>query len=108
MSDAHPIDHLARQLHGAASGHTPLSTRTRLAGARRQLLRSPQPAFDLPANRWLGPASIALTALLALGINQGLQPGDATPASLQAISLPLEENPDLYLWLASEPLLAME
>lgn len=108
MSDLHPVDQLARQLHAAAAGSTPTRTRTRLAAARRQLLQPVTPARELSGSRWLVPASIALTALLAVGINQGLQPGGAAPAPLHAINLPLEENPDLYLWLASEPLLAME
>jgi hypothetical protein len=108
MSTDHSIDTLARDLHARALGHASLATRTRLRADRARVQQQALPRRAPRSNRWLALGSITLTTLLAIGLNQGLEPGTTDTPALQAISLPLDENPDLYLWLASEPLLAME
>lgn len=108
MSTDHSIDTLARRLHAHALGNPSPATRARLRSDRNQVQLQARSRPLAGHNRWLAAGSITLTALLALGLNQALAPVSSDGPALQAIAAPLDENPDLYLWLASEPLLAME
>lgn len=107
--DSDRFDRAMRQLHAQAVEQVSPATRARLRAARHAV-----PAA--PARRGLGwVLASGLTAVFALAIGLRLQtPAPATaPAPAVASVTPaiaydintavaaLDENPDLYLWLAS-------
>lgn len=111
------FDLRARQAHAAALERISPQTLTRLRAARRQ---SPAP----PRRAWPWLAATAFSGMLAVMVGLQWLPSDPAPApqaddpafaagaadaALPANAL-LDENPDLYLWLASSdaPPLAME
>ncbi len=112
------FDRDMRKLHGAAVDHVSPQTLARLRAARQAAAQS----ATRPGHAWRWVAATAFSAVLAVAI--GLQflpqsaPMSTTPPMVATDatgdynnSVPtLDENPDLYLWLASaeaEPL-AME
>ncbi|MGS1080209.1 hypothetical protein [Pseudoxanthomonas beigongshangi] len=113
----HDFDSRARQAHAAALTQLSPQTLTRLRAARRQA-----PSASRRAWPWL--AATAFSGVLAVMVGLQWLPSSPTPApaadepavaanasdaALPANTL-LDENPDLYLWLASSeaPPLAME
>jgi ferric-dicitrate binding protein FerR (iron transport regulator) len=106
------FDAAMRQLHEVATER--ISGRTRL-----QLQQRPRTAsVARPAARRLGwPVAASFAAVLALMVGLQLRqdpaPLPATPAadavadSGDDIDIVLEENPDLYLWLASNDAYAL-
>ena len=112
----HDFDIRARQAHAAALAQVSPQALARLRAARRQV-----PAPSRRAWPWL--AATAFSGVLAVMIGLQWLPSDSPPpqgeepaiaagapdATLPANTL-LDENPDLYLWLASSdaPPLAME
>ena len=114
------FDRSLRQLHAAAVAQISPQTLARLRSARHGLENAAAPRRG-HAWRWL--AASAFSAVLAVAIGLQFMPRtDTVPAAQPLIaatdagddyasgSTALDENPDLYLWLASseaEPL-AME
>ena len=129
-ADQH-LDRVARALHAQAVGHVPGRTLRQLrarrapaAPARTRSMRTPMRTFG-----WAAAAACAAVFAVAIGLRQ--QPVAPTgPPAVAAVDAPasgddapasdndayadalasLDENPDLYLWLASSDAqpLAME
>jgi len=112
----HDFDARARHAHAAALAQVSPQVLARLRTARREVPASPRRAWP-----WL--AATAFSGMLAVMIGlqwlpsspqQAPAPDAATVADAPEATLPantlLDENPDLYLWLASSdaPPLAME
>ena len=110
------FDAQARTLHRASLAQMSPQALVRLRAARHEAQRAAPASGDARPWRWL--TATALTAVLAVGV--GLQflpqaptsssPGMTTPVPLAATdddaldgtaAGTLEEDPDLYLWLAS-------
>lgn len=118
----HPFDRQARQWHAVSLAELSPQTLARLRAARHAAqTNAPSPRGS--HRRWL--AATAFTALLAVGVGVRFLPQGDAPAASEAPIAPaagnganseygtagvLDENPDLYLWLASAeaPPLAME
>ena len=114
----HDFDTRARAMHGAALRQLSPQTLAQLRSARAQ------PQTEIAPRRWPWLAATAFSALLAVGLGVQFLPGTQAPttdpAQLAVQTLPateatgsvtlLDENPDLYLWLASSEAqpLAME
>jgi anti-sigma-K factor RskA len=112
------FDRDMRQLHAAAVSQISPQTLARLRSARQQAQTAPPRAH---AWRWI--AASAFSAALAVALGMQFLPQSATaPGAVPALAAvdgqddyeealaTLDENPDLYVWLASseaEPL-AME
>jgi hypothetical protein len=106
------FDAAMRQLHGIATER--VSGRTRL-----QLQQLPHAASHArpTAHRFGWPLAASFAAVLALMVGLQLRheptPLPATPAatavadSSEDIDIALDENPDLYLWLASNDAYAL-
>ncbi|RYZ73949.1 MAG: hypothetical protein EOP91_03820 [Lysobacteraceae bacterium] len=120
-NDTQQFDRHLHELHAAALDQVSPATLARLRAARHGLEQSPKRGHG-----WRWAAATAFSAVLAVAIGVRFLPGTAptamTPAPLAAGAgagaegeypdslSTLDENPDLYLWLASseaEPL-AME
>ena len=125
------FDRQARQWHATALKELPPTTLARLRGARHAAQTQARPVRGLHGyGRWL--AATAFTAVLAVGIGVRLLPWGENPPVSEIPAVPvashgdasaneygathygsanvLDEDPDLYLWLASAdaPPLAME
>ena len=112
------FDRDMRKLHATAVNHISPQTLARLRAARQAAQTAPRPGR---AWRWI--AATAFSAVLAVAIGLQFLPQSAPAPTAQPMvatvdasgdynsSVPtLDENPDLYLWLASaeaEPM-AME
>ena len=116
------FDHAMRDLHAQAVSQVSSATRARLRVARHAAAR---PSGAREPRRWLGTNAgnwvlgSGLAAVFAVAIGLQLRPAQtpapakgAPPAIASATSSPpsfdadtavaaLDENPDLYLWLAS-------
>ncbi|KRG67357.1 hypothetical protein [Pseudoxanthomonas dokdonensis] len=125
-----PLDRQARGLHQQALQSLSPQVLAQLRAARTQAQRASVHASPAWQRRWLPAAATALSLALAsvIGLHYfGSEPAptpstpvavssEAVEASLSAAteyrdtSAVLDENPDLYLWLASTdvPSLAME
>lgn len=118
-SNNEAFDHEMRQLHAAATINLSPATLARLRAARHQTQAAPQ-----RGQAWRWAVASAFSAVLAVAIGTQLLP-HSTPAPatrpLAAATTTsndgdvdslatLDENPDLYLWLASSEAdpLAME
>ncbi|KAF1716614.1 hypothetical protein [Pseudoxanthomonas wuyuanensis] len=112
------FDRQARQLHAAAVTHLSAQTLARLRAARHAAQTDAAPARR---GHWRWLAATAFSAVFAVAIVTQLGPLTQTPEAPDAtvadnISdydpalIVLDENPDLYLWLASSEAqpLAME
>ncbi len=114
--DGHGIDQQARRLHQAALAQVSPQTLMRLRAARHQAGSQAPTAGRAHAWRWL--TATAFSAVLAVGLGlQWLPRAPELPASTTvAVASPSEgdtiadelgvagtfdEDPDLYLWLAS-------
>lgn len=117
IDDNETFDRDMRKLYSAAVDHVSPQTLARLRAARHAAQTAPRPGH---AWRWI--AATAFSAVLAVAIGLQFQPQSAPAPTTQPMvasdasgdyngGVPtLDENPDLYLWLASaeaEPL-AME
>lgn len=112
------FDRDMRKLHAAAANHISPQTLARLRAARHTAQTAPRPGH---AWRWIAATAFSAALAVAIGLQFLPQPAPAPTAQpmIAAVdgagdyssSVPmLDENPDLYLWLASaeaEPL-AME
>jgi len=104
------FDAQLRQLHQAALSTLDPATLSRLRAARHEAAAGAR----LPPARhrgwWLATACSAVLAVgLGLHLNRPAPMIDPTVVAATADSDdPLEQNPDLYVWLASENALAME
>lgn len=109
-----PFDAQARRLHAAALSHVSPQTLARLRAARHA---ATQDAPAARAGHWRWMAATAFTAVLAVGVgvqflpDRQAAPPSATPPAMadaaagsaddfNAASV-YDEDPDLYLWLAS-------
>jgi hypothetical protein len=113
------FDHRARAAHAAALAALSPRVRAQLARRRRDALlgRPPAPASTpLRAPAWLVAGALALAAaVVAVGLppaDHGTPPAPSTPSALAAapaasVAAPLEEDPALYLWLASSDAIAL-
>lgn len=115
MSDTHDndaFDRHAKQLHATALANISPQTLAKLRAARNAAAR---PAPSRHAWRWV--AATAFSAVLAVAIGVQFVPRTSTPvapaqpvasaAATSDYSTSLDENPDLYVWLAGTDL-AME
>ncbi|KAF1708797.1 hypothetical protein CSC70_11845 [Pseudoxanthomonas kalamensis DSM 18571] len=109
--DNERFDGRIRQLHADALANLSPQTLARLRTARQQA--------GVPTRRrhgWRWFAAAAFPALLAVAIGVQFLPSAPTPQTGTTVATetdgytgPLDENPDLYLWLASDPsLMAVE
>ncbi len=117
-SDAHAFDAQARQLHRASLEQLSPRTLARLRAARAQA-RAPRPRRAWP---WLAATACSGVLAAVIGLqwsgagDTGSPPAMVASQSAQAgvtergAADLLDENPELYLWLASAeaPPLAME
>ena len=118
-NDTRQFDRHLHDLHATALDHVSPATLARLRAARHGLEQQPR-----RGRGWRWAATTAFSAVLAVALGVPFLPGTAptaiTPAPLAGAAVTegeyvdslssLDENPDLYLWLASseaEPL-AME
>lgn len=113
-----PFDRQARELHSAAVTHLSAQTLARLRVARHAAQAS---AMPVRRGHWRWLAATGLSAVFAIALVMQFRPltqtWDAPPAVTAdngsgydpALTV-LDENPDLYLWLASSEAqsLAME
>ncbi|WP_115045705.1 hypothetical protein [Xanthomonas arboricola] len=109
--DPAQLDAQLRQLHATALTSLPPQTLARLRQARHATASS-------RARRGYWLLATACSGLLAVGIGLQLRPGETatpTPAPTQLVTGTttdtddmLTQNPDLYVWLASDTALAME
>lgn len=99
------FDRAMRGLHGQALTHVSARTRARLRAARTAAIH-PAPARGL---RWAVASGFAAIFALAIGL-QWWGPASTGQAPTQTAAIDaadygtvatLDENPDLYLWLAS-------
>ncbi|MGH8063109.1 MAG: hypothetical protein ACREO7_13975 [Pseudoxanthomonas sp.] len=118
ISNNEAFDHDMRQLHATAVAHISPQTLARLRAARHGARTAPQRGH---AWRWI--TASAFSAMLAVAIGVQFLPRSTPVSTAQPVVATigtsndysdgvatLDENPDLYLWLASseaEPL-AME
>jgi len=118
-SSSEAFDHDMRQLHAAAAANISPRTLARLRGARH----TAQTTAPRHGHAWRWIAASAFSAVLAVAIGVQFLPRSTPVPAMQSTAVAtgmgndysdsvatLEENPDLYLWLASseaEPL-AME
>jgi hypothetical protein len=106
-----PFDAHARALHAQALSALPPATLARLRSARHGATR---PSRRLPGWMLATACSALLAAGLGLQLHRSTAPtgvAPASPATLAAgaeLDEPLDQNPDLYVWLGSEHALAME
>lgn len=118
INDKETFDRDMRKLHAAAMDRISPQTLARLRAARHTAQTTPQRG---QAWRWIAASAFSAVLAVAIGVQFLPQPAPM-PAAQPAIAAAsagndyndgvatLEENPDLYLWLASseaEPL-AME
>ncbi|MFD0739925.1 hypothetical protein ACFQZQ_11630 [Lysobacter koreensis] len=119
--DDHAFDDAMRALHAQSLERISPNTRLRLRPARRTTEASRAPAR--PAFGWVLATGCAAVFALAIGLQlRGPTPA-TSPATEQPLALAdttasafddsvavLDENPDLYLWLAAndEPMPALE
>ena len=114
MNPAHDIDQHARRLHQASLAQVSPQTLMQLRNARREAQRHAAPAGARHRGRWW--VATAFSAVLAVGIGLQWLPRGPLPSSPTAVASPTEgdltveelgvasafdEDPDLYLWLAS-------
>ncbi len=108
MTSRDPITPRARDLFDRASSRLDPDDASRLRRIRRDALDGPPVVRARPM---LVPAGAFAAALLALGLAWWMPPGqtvasfgpeDAAAAS-QLDGLMIEEDPDLYAWLADAP-----
>lgn len=131
--DIHPVssqqafDEALRQRHAAAVAQVSSRTQAQLR-VRRQtaLLASRHPAAATPhatTRRLAWPVAASFAALLAVAFGVQMRQGDVTLTPAQTLAIAqeddmqkdgmnadfadLEENPDLYLWLASSDAVAL-
>lgn len=110
------FDRYAQRLHATALSSVSPQTLAKLRGARHAAAK---PATARHGWRWM--AATACSALLAMAIGVQFLPRKTTPvvspqpalanaAADDSYTAPLDENPDMYVWLASAdaPLLAQE
>ncbi len=110
------FDRYAQRLHATALSSVSPQTLAKLRGARHAAAK---PATARHGWRWM--AATACSALLAMAIGVQFLPHKTTPvvspqpalanaAADDSYTAPLDENPDMYVWLASAdaPLLAQE
>lgn len=117
ISNNETFDHDMRQLHATAVTHISPQTLARLRAARHGAQTAPQ-----RGHAWHWIAASAFSAVLAVAIGVQFLPRSTLSTAQPVVAATgtgndysdsvatLEENPDLYLWLASseaEPL-AME
>ena len=112
------FDHDMRRLHASAVSSISPQTLARLRAARHAAQTAPAPGH---AWRWLAATAFSAVLAVALGVQflPGAGPRPAAPPVAAAAAgaqgytdtvATLDENPDLYLWLASSEAdpLAME
>lgn len=107
MNAPDPLSQRARQLFEHASERLDADTLRRLRSVRRGVLaRAPTASGALP---WF-PVAAATSLALAVGLGLWLQPPTSTspPPDLPALSNAddaalLDEDPEIYAWLADAP-----
>lgn len=104
------FDAQLRQLHGAALSALNPATLSRLRAARHEAAAGARAQPPRHRGWWLATACSAVLAVgLGLHLNRPAPLAGPTMVAAAADSDDLlEQNPDLYVWLASENALAME
>lgn len=112
------LDGMLRQRHIEAVSSLSARTRAQLHNRTAAVLAAP--ATRRPAHRITWTVAATCTALLAMTVglqlrpqlappkqNAVMSPVDATANDGDAVLATLDENPDLYLWLASKDAVAL-
>jgi hypothetical protein len=105
------FDAQARQLHDVALGHLGPATLARLRAARHQATTVHSHGKVRHRSAWW--LATACSAVLAVGLGVHLNTPVPSPVSTSTVASAdgeevFEQNPDLYVWLASDGALAME
>ncbi|HVR81507.1 MAG TPA: hypothetical protein VHF02_05450 [Luteimonas sp.] len=115
MNDSQEFDHALRRRHAEAITHLSARTQVQL----RNQLAAAAAAPRRPAHRVAWTAAASFAALFALAIGLQLRPQPTTAPQSAATSIArdhddsdatlatLDENPDLYVWLASKDAVAL-
>jgi hypothetical protein len=108
------FDEALRQRHGDAVTHVSARTQAQLQQRRRAALSaSGRPRATMRRFAW--PVATSFAAILALTVGMQLRQDDAAPMPVATVAddddlgasfAALDENPDLYLWLASSDAVA--
>lgn len=117
VDDTHDrLDAHARRLHAASLSQLSPQTLARLRMARHATAQAERSAPLRAGGQWRWLAATAFTAVLAVGVGLQWMPDETRPgadapvtptvaaSSLQddaGVATVLDEDPDLYLWLAS-------
>ena len=111
--DQRAFDQALRQRHGDAVTHVSARTQAQLQQRRRAALSaSGRPRATMRRFAW--PVA-SFAAILALTVGMQLRQDDAVPMPVATVAADddpgasfaaLDENPDLYLWLASSDAVA--
>jgi hypothetical protein len=111
------FDNALRQRHADALTH--LSTRTQVQLRNRLATATSTPRHAAHRAAWISAMACAALFALVVGLQLRPQPTPTSPqASVVAVAVdnrtdddatfaPLDENPDLYLWLASNDAVAL-
>jgi len=110
------FDEALRQRHGDAVSHISARTQAQLQQRRRAALSASAPGMPRTAmRRFAWPVATSFAAILALTVGMQLRQDSVAPTpaatvadddDLGASFAALDENPDLYLWLASSDAVA--
>jgi len=113
------FDHAMRELHAQAVSQVSSATRARLRGARQAAARPGEQRETRRGFNWVLGSGLAAVFAVAIGLQlrpaQTSLPTNATAPAIARADTPasptafdadtavaaLDENPDLYLWLAS-------
>ena len=117
--DQRTFDEALRQRHGDAIAHISARTQAQLQQRRRAALSASAPGMPRTTmRRFAWPVATSFAAILALAIGMQLRQDNVAPmpvATMAAVAddddlgasfAALDENPDLYLWLASNDAVA--
>ena len=107
------FDEALRQRHGDAVAHVSARTQAQLQQRRRAAMSaSTAPRATMRRLAW--PVATSSAAILALAVGMQLRQDDVAPIPAATVAdedmgasfAALDENPDLYLWLASSDAVA--
>ena len=109
--DQRTFDEALRQRHGDAVAHISARTQAQLQQRRRAALSASAPGMPRTTmRRFAWPVATSFAAILALAVGMQLRQDSVAPVPVATVAddddlgasfAALDENPDLYLWLAS-------
>ena len=114
--DQRTFDEALRQRHGDAVAHISARTQAQLQQRRRAALSASAPGRPRTTmRRFAWPVATSFAAILALAVGMQLRQDSVAPVPVATVAddddlgasfAALDENPDLYLWLASNDAVA--